>query len=229
MNFEEMLSKFDINLNKNQINLFNIYVDFLIEYNQKINLTSIKKREEIFEKHFLDSLFVTKTRKISGLLIDVGSGAGFPGIPLEIFNPEISLVLLESSNKKCEFLNQILLKLNIESNVICARAEDVSHGELREKFDFCTARAVAALNILCEFCLPFVKKGGIFIALKGKNYKIELKNSCNSIKKLGGKIMQINEFSLPSGGERAVIYIEKIKNTPKIYPRNNAKIKKEPL
>lgn len=225
MNFEEMLAKFNMNLNKNQINLFNLYADFLMEYNQKVNLTAIKDRDGIFEKHFLDSLVVANFVKISGKLIDVGTGAGFPGVPLKILEPNSNLVLLESVHKKCEFLRQILFKLDIKAEIICDRAEKIARTNLRETFDFCTARAVANLGVLCEICLPLVKKGGIFIAMKGKDYKEELDNFNNFITEVGGKVVQINEFLLPlEQSNRAIICIEKVKNTPKSFPRNNVKM-----
>ena len=225
MNF---FSKIGINLNNNQIKIFENYYNFLIEYNKKINLTSIINKNEIFIKHFIDSLTVSKFLKNSCKLIDIGTGAGFPGVPLKILNSNINLTLLESSKKKCEFLKELSSILQINYDIIHNRAEILSKKiNYREKFDICVSRAVANLRILSELCIPFIKINGIFIAMKGPNFETELENSINIIQKLGCKIKNIEKIVLPDGfGTRYLIFIQKIKNTSKIYPRDFSQIKK---
>lgn len=218
----EFFNKIGINLNNNQIKIFENYYNFLIEYNKKINLTSIINKNEIFIKHFVDSLTVSKFIKNSCRLIDIGTGAGFPGVPIKILNSEINLTLLESSKKKCEFLKELSSILQINYDIIHNRAEILSKKiNYREKFDICVSRAVANLRILSELCIPFIKINGIFIAMKGPNYESELENSINIIQKLGCKIKNIEKIILPDNfGTRYLIIIQKIRNTPKIYPRN---------
>ncbi|MBO6126510.1 MAG: 16S rRNA (guanine(527)-N(7))-methyltransferase RsmG [Clostridia bacterium] len=225
MNF---FNKIGINLNNNQIKIFENYYNFLIEYNKKTNLTAITNKNEIFIKHFIDSLTVSKFIKNSCKLIDIGTGAGFPGVPLKILNSNINLTLLESSKKKCEFLKELSGILKINFDIINNRAEILSKDlNYREKFDICVSRAVANLRILSELCIPFIKINGIFIAMKGPNFEIELKNSVNIIQKLGCKIKNIEKIILPYNfGTRYLIIIQKIKNTPKIYPRSFSQIKR---
>lgn len=219
MNFFHQLN---INLRNNQLELFEKYYDFLIKYNKKINLTSIIKKNEFFIKHFVDSLTVSKFVKNSCKLIDIGTGAGFPGVPLKILNSNINLTLLESSKKKCEFLKELSSILKINYDIINNRAEILSKNlNYREKFDICVSRAVANLKILSELCIPFIKVNGIFIAMKGPNFETELENSINIIQKLSCKLKNIKKILLPDNfGTRYLIFIQKIKNTPKIYPRN---------
>ena len=215
MNF---FSQININLNNSQLKLFENYYEFLIEYNKKANLTAITNKNEIFIKHFIDSLTVSKFIKNSCKLIDIGTGAGFPGVPLKILNSDINLTLLESSKKKCEFLKKLSNILQINFDIINNRAEILSKNlNYREKFDICVSRAVANLKILAELCIPFVKINGIFIATKGPNYGSELENSIGIIQKLGGRINKIEQVLLPENyGTRFLIFIQKIKNTPKI-------------
>lgn len=217
-----------INLNDIQLKLFENYCNFLIEYNKKINLTAISNKNEIFIKHFIDSLTVSKFIKNSCKLIDIGSGAGFPGVPLKILNSNINLTLLESSKKKCEFLKELSSILKINYNILNNRAEILSKDlNYREKFDICVSRAVANLKILAELCIPFIKINGIFISMKGPNFETELENSINIIQKLGCKINKIEQILLPDNfGTRYLIFIQKIKNTLKIYPRSFSQIKK---
>ena len=215
MNF---FSQININLNNSQLKLFENYYEFLIEYNKKVNLTAITNKNEIVIKHFIDSLTVSKFIKNSCKLIDIGTGAGFPGVPLKILNSDINLTLLESSKKKCEFLKKLSNILQINFDIINNRAEILSKNlNYREKFDICVSRAVANLKILAELCIPFVKINGIFIAMKGPNYGSELENSIGIIQKLGGRINKIEQVLLPENyGTRFLIFIQKIKNTPKI-------------
>lgn len=224
----DFFNKIGINLNNNQIKIFENYYNFLIEYNKKTNLTAITNKNEIFIKHFIDSLTVSKFIKNSCKLIDIGTGAGFPGVPLKILNSNINLTLLESSKKKCEFLKELSGILKINFDIINNRAEILSKDlNYREKFDICVSRAVANLRILSELCIPFIKINGIFIAMKGPNFETELENSVNIIQKLGCKIKNIEKIILPYNfGTRYLIIIQKIKNTPKIYPRNFSQIKR---
>ncbi|MCL2311613.1 MAG: 16S rRNA (guanine(527)-N(7))-methyltransferase RsmG [Firmicutes bacterium] len=216
-------------LNKIQLKKFEKYHDFLVEYNKNINLTSITNTRDIALKHFLDSLCVTKAENIKNKVIDVGSGAGFPGIPIKIFLPDIDLSLLDSSGKKVLFVSEILKILNLNGNAIKGRAEEIAKCETyREKFDICVARAVAPMNILSEFCIPLVKLGGKFIAMKGPFFDDELEDSLKTINILGGTLSKVKDFDLPHG-VRTILVITKVKQTPKIYPRSNSKIKSSPL
>ena len=229
MNFLiQKCNRIGINLNDAQLKLFENYYDFLIKYNKKINLTAITNKNEIFIKHFIDSLSVSKFIKNSCKLIDIGTGAGFPGVPLRILNSDINLTLLESSKKKCVFLEELSNILKINFDIINNRAEILSKNlNYREKFDICVSRAVANLRILSELCIPFIKINGFFIAMKGQNFETELKNSVNIIQKLGCKIKDIEKIILPDNfGTRHLIIIHKIKNIPKIYPRNFSQIKR---
>ena len=220
--------KYSIEISEEKINLFEKYYNLLLEYNKKFNLTAITEREEVIIKHFVDSLLGVDN--ITGnKLIDIGSGGGFPAIPLKIFKPDIMLTMLDSTGKKCEFLNAVCKELEFKSaNAICARAEELAKTEeFRESFDVCTARAVARLNTLCEYTLPFVKVGGYFVAYKG-DAEEEILEAQNAIKILGGKIEKIDNFEL-EGAKRQIIVIKKIKATPEKYPRGNGKERKKPL
>ncbi|MDR1364899.1 MAG: 16S rRNA (guanine(527)-N(7))-methyltransferase RsmG [Oscillospiraceae bacterium] len=204
--------KFDINLTVNQLDKFADYACFLIEYNKKVNLSSIKKPFEIVIKHFLDSLIVSKIIKIEGKLIDIGSGAGFPGVPLKILNSSLNLTVLDSSRKKINFLTELANLLSLNINIINERAEKIACTNLKESFQICTARAVAPLNMLCKLCLPFVEKNGVFIALKGPLAETEINSSFDIIKILGGEIIETKQINLPENlGKRILIKIKKVK------------------
>lgn len=231
MDFIKELEQLNINASKEMENKFEIYYNRLIEVNSYMNLTAITEREEVYIKHFLDSLFITKAIDITKpfSLCDVGSGAGFPSIPLAIVTNNAKVTIIDALNKRINFINDLAQKLNLDNvNAIHARAEDYAK-EKREDFDYVTARAVARLNVLVELCLPLVKVGGLFIAMKTQD-EDELNEAKNAISILGGKIENIISFNLPNDyGKRSIIIIKKIKNTPSKYPRGFSKIKERPL
>lgn len=220
---------FDINTNDDQLEKFKSYYEFMIDYNKTTNLTSITEKKEVCIKHFLDSLLVAKSVELKGKVIDIGTGAGFPGIPLKIINESIDLYLLDSSEKKINFLKRLSKILNLKYECINSRAEELSE-EYREKFDLCVSRAVASLDILSEICIPFVNVGGFFVSMKGPSFEEEIELSKRKIVELGAEIIKIDKFILPENyGTRYLICIKKIKDTPKKYPRQYSKIKKDSI
>lgn len=236
--FREELKRFateiKVELNAEQLEKFEIFYRLVAEWNTKINLTAIVEPKEFILKHFIDSLTLWNEEKFFGAkkVIDVGTGAGFPGIPLKIFKPDLEIFLLDSLKKRVEFLKQVVMELDLQ-NVIClhGRAEDFARDkDFREQFDLATSRAVAGLNILSEYCLPFVKIGGTFVAMKGKIFREEISEAENVMKILGGGDINFDEKFLPTLSDvRAVIYVEKIKNTPKKFPRSAGIPSKRPL
>lgn len=222
---------FGVELNDAQLSQFAVYANFLAEYNKKVNLTAITEPEAIATAHFADSLLTLTALELPQgcTFIDVGSGAGFPGVALKIARPDIELTLLDSLNKRLIFLRELSARLGQRNEFVHARAEQAGIGKLRESFHFAAARAVAGLPALCEYCLPFTEVGGKFIALKGPAAKDELKEAENAIKLLGGKNPAITRRSLPTGEERLIVVIEKIAPTPKKYPRQRVNIPKNPL
>lgn len=227
---EEMFKSFGLTLNEEMYRNFDFYAELLVSWNEKINLTAITDPLGITEKHFLDSLAVFKDDIIpqNSSVIDVGTGAGFPGIPMKIYRNDLKVTLLDSLNKRINFLTEVSNKLSLDMNCIHSRAEDgAKKADLREKFDIATARAVAPLPILCEYCLPYVKIGGMFVALKGPNE--DVKNSFTAYRTLGAEISEVKEYELPCGDKRQIIMYNKIKETPKKYPRNPSQIDKKPL
>ncbi len=215
-------------LTESQLNKFEKYYELLVEYNQKFNLTAITEKEEVVYKHFIDSLYGADLFKCLKVL-DIGSGGGFPAIPLKIFKEDIELTLMDATLKKCEFLKVVAKELDLKNvTVINGRAEEFAFKDgFRESFDYCSARAVARLNILSEYCLPFVKVGGSFIAYKG-DAEEEILEAEKGIKILGGNVKNIVKKEL-LGAKRAIIEIEKVSSTPEKYPRSNGKIRKNPL
>ncbi len=215
----------------NLINRLKIYSNELIVWNERINLTAITEPSEIAEKHFLDCLLTFKFANIeeNASVIDVGTGAGFPGMVLKVARPDLNVTLLDSLNKRLVFLNELSEKLNAHCNIIHSRAEDGAKTELRESFDYAVSRAVARLPVLSEYCLPYVKLGGKFIALKGPGAEEEIESSSNALKVLGGEIEENIEYNLPSGDRRTLIIIKKTSQTPTKYPRIGIKISKKPL
>lgn len=225
----EKFSSCGIDLPKNLYDKFNIYADFLVEYNEKVNLTAITDPMEILCKHFIDSACLLKYVDISNnsSLIDVGTGAGFSSVPLKILRPDIRLTLLDSLNKRIDFLKQLCDKLEIDAEFIHGRAEDISKmPEYREKFDYSCARAVANISTLSELCIPFVKVGGSFISMKGPTEDVS--RGTNAIEILGGSVANSIDYSL-FDEQRRIFVIRKISQTPIKYPRNSAQIKKKSL
>lgn len=221
-------NKCKIKLSGEQAEKFVKLYEFLVEYNQNVNLTAITDFEEVVIKHFVDSVlpFTMVDIKENSSFIDVGTGAGFPSIPLMIVRPDLRGTLLEALNKRCVFLEKACELVGIEASVVHGRAEDYAK-EKRECFDFATARAVAAMPVLSEYCVPYVKVGGKFIALKSVNEEIE--QSERAIKILGGKKAEVKDYTITNGDNRRLFVIEKISHTPTKYPRNPSMIKKKPL
>lgn len=229
---EKYAQKINIELQENQKKMLYQYMNILLEWNKRINLTAIVEENEIILKHFIDSLTIKKYIKQDNEVIDIGTGAGFPGIPLKILNNSIKLTLLDSVNKKINFLEQIKKELKLQ-NVECihSRAEQyIIENNKRETYDIGVSRAVASLNTLVEYILPYIKINGICICMKGPNIQEELKEAEKAINVLGGKIEKIEEITLPySDIKRNIIIIRKEKNTPKEYPRKAGKPKTNPI
>lgn len=224
---------FKITLSDIQLLQLEKYYQLLSEWNKKINLTTITEPQDVAVKHFADSLTLLNYIDIpqNSTVIDVGTGAGFPGVVLKIARPDIELTLLDSLNKRLLFLDEVTDELGFTAQLVHSRAEDgANNSELRETYDFAVSRAVAQLNVLAEYCLPYVKVGGYFAAMKGPDAQEEIKKAQYAVSLLGGKVKSINEFSLPlNGGERTIAIIEKRHATPTKFPRNSAKIKAKPL
>ncbi len=234
--FEEVMNKYlnkiNIELSKEQISKFYEYMSMLIEWNKVVNLTAITEPKDIILKHFIDSLTVLNSIDKEAQIIDVGTGAGFPGIPIKIAYPDTKVVLMDSLNKRINFLNEIINKLELKDiKAIHGRAEDVGRQkEHREKYDVATARAVAPLNVLLEYLMPFVKVNGKCICMKGANIDIELEQSKNAIKLLGGELENKLEFNLAdTDNSRCIIKINKIKGLSNVYPRKAGTPSKKPL
>lgn len=226
----EFAEKAGIKISDYQEKLFEIYYDFLIQYNNKVNLTAITEKKDVYIKHFLDSVMILKYLNIpiNSSLADIGTGAGFPSVPVKIMRPDINLTLIDSLNKRLVFLNELILKLGFDAQIIHQRAEDISKSQ-RESFDFVVSRAVANLRILAEFDLPYVKIGGRFIALKGKTVETEneIEDADSAITALGGKLESVTSYDLLDEGERSIVSILKTIPTPEKYPRKIKKIEKQ--
>ena len=227
-----LFSEAGLSITEEQATQFDAYAQILVEWNEKMNLTAITAPEEIVVKHFLDSVLLLSHAPASAnaSMIDVGTGAGFPSVPCAILRPDLKLTLLDSLNKRITFLSHLTDAIGVKAMCIHARAEEGGRQkELREQFDIATARAVAHLRELSEYCLPFVKVGGRFLALKGPEMEQELVEAKTAIRLLGGKIREVKTYTLPDGSGRTLVIIEKISQTPTKYPRPSAKIKKQPL
>lgn len=232
--FEKGLEQLGVELSAQQIDQFLQYYEILVEWNQVMNLTAITEYEEVIAKHFLDSLAAVKVCDLTGekKVIDIGTGAGFPGIPLKIAFPELDIVLLDSLNKRIKFLNEVIEKLGLSKiRTIHGRAEDYAkQKEYREQFDLCVSRAVANLSTLSEYCLPYVKIGGRFIPYKSGKIDEEVKQAEKAVKILGGKIMDVVKFQLgDTDMERSFVLIDKKVATGKKYPRKAGLPAKEPI
>ena len=234
--FVQELSKRNFKLNENQINQFNQYFTSLIEANKKVNLTRITEKDDVYLKHFFDSItplfafgeIFSKSRT----LCDVGAGAGFPSIPLKIMVPELRVTIVDSLGKRLKFLQELVTQLDLKNvALVHGRAEDVGQNkQYREQFDIVTARAVANMAVLSEYCLPLVKKNGNFIALKGPKAEDELNSSQKALKTLGGKTTAVKELQLPHSSEdRTLILVKKVQATPKKYPRQAGTPHRKPI
>lgn len=232
--FEKKLSELEITLDEKQKQQFQTYYELLVEWNKVMNLTGITEYEEVNEKHFVDSVSIVKAININNVdnLIDVGTGAGFPGIPLKIVFPHLKVTLLDSLNKRIKFLDEVINRLELTNvETIHGRAEDYAkQKDYREGFDLCVSRAVANLSTLSEYCLPFVHTGGMFIPYKSGEIEEELNQSKHAVHLLGAEIGEIVKFNLPGSDiGRSFVKVKKIKTTPKKYPRKAGLPAKEPL
>lgn len=223
-------STWNISLTGAQLELLDRYAELLVSYNQKVNLTAITDPEGIEDKHFLDSLLFAAQPEVAGRMVDVGAGAGFPGIVARIYKPDLALTLMEPTGKRVDFLRYACESLGLAGVEFAKeRAEEAARKHWREQFDLASARAVAALPVLAEYCLPLVRVGGCFIAMKGASAADELEAARGAIRKLGGTYRETRAFHLPGGDARSLLLVEKISQTPTAYPRNGGKIAKAPL
>lgn len=228
------MDRLQIETNENMLEQFDLFYHLLVEWNKVMNLTGITEYEEVVEKHFADSLSLARFLDLNKIhtVIDVGTGAGFPGIPLKIAFPHLKVVLLDSLNKRINFLNEVIAKLELkEIHTIHGRAEEYARKpEYREQFDLCVSRAVANLSVLSEYCIPYIQVGGIFVPYKSGEIDEEVAASRKAVDILGGQIDHVEKFQLPDTDiHRSFVFINKIKNTQKKYPRKAGTPAKEPL
>ena len=238
MNYFDIMNKASNNegleFTEKKYEQFMQYKDLIKEWNEKVNLTAIKEDEEIVKKHFIDSMKVFKFNELKKAknVIDIGTGGGFPGIPMKIIKPEINIVLLDSLNKRINFLNEVIRELGLENiKAIHGRAEDYAKEvQYREKFDVAVSRAVANLTVLSEFCIPYVKVGGYFVAMKGPAVEEEIKQSQNAIRMLGGRIEHIEKVEIEDSDlNHNLVIISKVTQTNRKYPRKAGMVTKSPL
>ena len=228
---EYIISEFKnagLEITEKQAEQYSILCDFMVEYNKNVNLTSITEFEEVVMKHFIDSVlpFTMFDVPQGASFIDVGTGAGFPSLPLLIYRPDLKGTLCDSLQKRCLYLELACKKIDVNAEIIHARSEELGR-KRRGEFDIATARAVAAMPVLSEFCIPFVKKNGVFAALKSVNEDISTAEKAVNV--LGGKIEKVTDYKLPNGDDRRLVIIRKISDTPTKYPRSFANITKKPL
>jgi 16S rRNA (guanine(527)-N(7))-methyltransferase GidB len=231
---QDKLEMLSVEVDRKKIDQFNQFYDLIVEWNKVMNLTAITDYKDVVEKHFLDSLSIERILKLDDIkaVMDVGTGAGFPGMPLKIIYPELKITLLDSLNKRVKFLNEVIRQLELKNiDAIHGRAEDIGKNEnYREKYDLCVSRAVANLATLSEYCMPFVRVGGVFVSYKSGDIDEEVLKSKKAISLFGGKIDEVVKFQLPGTDiNRAFVKIKKIKGTPKKYPRKSGIPSKEPL
>ncbi|MDO4944945.1 MAG: 16S rRNA (guanine(527)-N(7))-methyltransferase RsmG [Ruminococcus sp.] len=229
---DKIFGEYGLRLSDEQYERLYKYADLLVQWNEKINLTAITDPEGITVKHFFDSIYPFTLFELpqNSSIIDVGTGAGFPSCPLKIYRDDLKITLLDSLNKRVNFLGQVSECVGLGADCIHGRAEELGKNpQYREQFDCATARAVANLTELCEYCLPFVKTGGVFAALKGSGGEEELHKAKNAVKILGGKVEETKNYKLPNGDGRTLILIRKISETPDKYPRNKGQMKKKPF
>jgi 16S rRNA (guanine527-N7)-methyltransferase len=231
--FQQGLTRLGIELSELQLQQFINYYEMLVEKNKVMNLTAITEFKEVIQKHFIDSLSIIRVHELSAeKILDLGTGAGFPGIPLKIVYPDLDIVLLDSLKKRIVFLDEVIMSLGLNKiKTLHGRAEDYGKmPEYREKFDLCVSRAVAKLSSLSEYCIPFIKKGGYFIPYKSGKIEEEIKQSEKAFHILGANLEKVEEFVLPGTDiERSLVVIKKVSTTPKNYPRSAGKPSKEPL
>lgn len=233
--FKNLLEKYanmlDIELSEKEIDLFYQYMKLLLEWNTKMNLTAITEEKDVILKHFIDSISIEKYLQGKNRIMDIGTGAGFPGIPLKILNQQKKLILVDSLNKRIQFLEEVKKELVLNNlELIHSRVEDLAKdSNYRESADVAVSRAVANLRVLVEYMLPFVKKEGIVICMKGPNIEEEIEEAKNAIEILGGKIENIDNIQLPENLERNIVIIKKVKDTPSKYPRKAGTPVKQPL
>ena len=228
----DQANKMEILLNEEQQTKFYKYMELIIDWNKKINLTAITEPGEVINKHFIDSISILKQIESKDKVVDIGTGAGFPGVPIKIANPSIEITLVDSLNKRINFLKEIIKELDLKGiEAVHARAEEFGQSKAyREKYDVVTSRAVARLNILVEYMLPIVKVGGKCICMKGPESEEEIKEAQKAINVLGGTIKNVEKFSLPETDiNRTIIVIEKNRETPETYPRKAGTPTKNPI
>jgi 16S rRNA (guanine527-N7)-methyltransferase len=230
--FISALEEYQIELSSTAIDRLCLYYDLLIEWNEKMNLTALTEPRDVAVKHFVDSLLLLRYVQIENgaSAIDVGTGAGFPGLVMKIARPDLRLTLLDSLQKRLVFLQEVCDRLGLEDvEIIHSRAEDGARTVLRESFDLAAARAVASLNVLSEYCLPYVKVGGRFVAMKGSSAEQELNEAVSAIAQLGGKVGMMKQYTLIDPDDRVIIVVDKIMPTPEKFPRKSKQIKNKPL
>lgn len=229
---KEDAAKLGIEISDDKLELFSKLSYLLVEQNKTMNLTAITDPDGIAVKHFADSISALSAYDFpqGAKVLDVGTGAGFPSIPLLIARPDLNMTMIDSTAKKLKYVASTVEELGLVAEVLHTRAEEAGQNkEYRESFDIVCSRAVAALNVLCEYCLPFVKVGGVFLAMKGAKAQEEIADAKNAIKTLGGQIVDEKSFTLSDGGERTIVVIKKISHVPPKYPRVSAQIAKKPL
>lgn len=228
----EAAQKVGVNLDDTALQRFDMYAEMLVETNKTLNLTAITEPDEIVNKHFADCLSLLNEVEFpkNASVADIGTGAGFPGVVILIARPDLKMTLMDSTKKRLVFVQSVIDELGLNANVVHIRAEEAGRNKaFREKFDFATARAVANMNVLSEYCIPLLKQGGVFAAMKGAKAAQELDSAKGAIKLLGGKPVSAKEFVVEDCGERTIIQVKKISQTPIKYPRVSAQIAKKPL